>query len=222
MYFVCSQMLIPTRLLLLIHCYFYTLYICFLLSSSVFCWNCEWYHSIRFKPKATLFQKKNPSELSKRKYGNRSIGCYNFRCIWIQYVSRVFVFLFDVFSIISLRMLLFLFHFSADYWYFLLRYFNWFSECCFSVAGKYTIFEGVKLLGNLTWGVAGRNETKLKDTLKEIGAKANDDLTGIPIIIADVNDEGSLQKMAERAKVFLNFASTIPKFNIDQIGKFTV
>lgn len=60
------------------------------------------------------------------------------------------------------------------------------------------------MLRNLTWGVAGRNETKLKDTLKEIGTKANADLTGLPIIIADVNDEGSLQKMAESAKVILH------------------
>lgn len=86
---------------------------------------------------------------------------------------------------------------------FLLRFSTDSLNCCFSLAGKYTIFEGVKLLGNLTWGVAGRNETKLKDTLKEIGTKANEDLTGVPIIIADVNDEGSLQKMAERAKVNL-------------------
>lgn len=70
------------------------------------------------------------------------------------------------------------------------------------------------MLRNLTWGVAGRNETKLKDTLKEIGAKANDDLTGIPIIIADVNDEGSLQKMAERAKVIQNNCNYFTFINI--------
>lgn len=68
-------------------------------------------------------------------------------------------------------------------------------------AGKYTIFEGVKLLENLSWGVAGRDEEKLKRTLKEIGDKADKDLSAIPIIIADVQDENSLQKMAERAKV---------------------
>lgn len=68
-------------------------------------------------------------------------------------------------------------------------------------AGKYTVFEGVKLLENLTWGVAGRDEDKLKRTLKEMGDKAQKDLSAIPIIIADVRDENSLQKMAERAKV---------------------
>lgn len=63
------------------------------------------------------------------------------------------------------------------------------------------MFEGVKLLENLTWGVAGRDEDKLKRTLKEMGDKAEKDLSAIPIIIADVRDENSLQKMAERAKV---------------------
>lgn len=53
----------------------------------------------------------------------------------------------------------------------------------------------------LTWGVAGRDEEKLKKTCKEIGEKANKDLSSLPIIIADVRDEKSLQKMAERAKV---------------------
>jgi len=70
--------------------------------------------------------------------------------------------------------------------------------------GKYTVLEGVKLLEGLSWGVAGRDEEKLKRTLKEIGDKANKDLSGLPIIIADVNDEKSLQKMAERAKVIVN------------------
>lgn len=34
-----------------------------------------------------------------------------------------------------------------------------------------------------------------------MGNKAGKDLSSIPIIIADVKDENSLQKMAERAKV---------------------
>ncbi|XP_031631125.1 saccharopine dehydrogenase-like oxidoreductase [Contarinia nasturtii] len=70
--------------------------------------------------------------------------------------------------------------------------------------GKYTVLEGVKLLENLSWGVAGRDEEKLKRTLKEIGDKCGKDLSAIPIIIADVRDENSLQKMAERAKIIVN------------------
>lgn len=71
------------------------------------------------------------------------------------------------------------------------------------LAGKYTIYEAVqkKLFDGLTWGVAGRNEEKLKKTLKEMGEKADTDLSAIPIIIADVKDETALAKMAERAKV---------------------
>lgn len=68
-------------------------------------------------------------------------------------------------------------------------------------AGKYTVLEGVKLLDGLNWGVAGRNEEKLKATLREIGDKIEKDLSNTPIIIADVLDENSLKRMAERAKV---------------------
>lgn len=70
--------------------------------------------------------------------------------------------------------------------------------------GKYTVLEGVKLLESLTWGVAGRDEEKLKRTLKEIGDKAGKDLSAIPIIVADVRDEHSLQQMAEQAKIIVN------------------
>lgn len=71
----------------------------------------------------------------------------------------------------------------------------------YSIAGKHAILEGIKLLENLKWGVAGRNEEKLKAILKEIGKKGDKDLSDTPIIIADVNDEKSLKEMAERAKV---------------------
>lgn len=57
------------------------------------------------------------------------------------------------------------------------------------------------MLENLSWGIAGRNEEKLKQVLKEMGDKAGKDLSSTPIIIADVKDENSLLKMAERAKV---------------------
>lgn len=67
--------------------------------------------------------------------------------------------------------------------------------------GKHAVLEGVKLLANLTWGVAGRNKEKLEEMLKEIGTKAGTDLSKTPIIIADIKDEDSLKKMCERAKV---------------------
>lgn len=59
----------------------------------------------------------------------------------------------------------------------------------------------MKLLENLSWGIAGRSKEKLQSVLKEIGEKAKKDLSATPIIIADVTDEESLKRMAEKAKV---------------------
>lgn len=63
------------------------------------------------------------------------------------------------------------------------------------------MFEGVKILENLTWGIAGRNKEKLESVLKEVGEKVKKNLSATPIIIADVSDEESLKGMAAKAKV---------------------
>jgi short subunit dehydrogenase-like uncharacterized protein len=70
--------------------------------------------------------------------------------------------------------------------------------------GKYVIREGVKILKNLRWAVAGRNIQKLNETLRGIGDKINVDLSKIPIIIADVKDELSLINMTAQSKVIIN------------------
>lgn len=70
--------------------------------------------------------------------------------------------------------------------------------------GKFTVFEAVKVLEGLTWGVAGRNKEKLEAVLEEMGKKADKDLSMTPIIIADVNDEKSLLEMAKKAKIIVN------------------
>lgn len=70
--------------------------------------------------------------------------------------------------------------------------------------GKYTIYEGVKILKGLKWGVAGRSKQKLESVLEEMGKKAKQDLSKTPIIIADVKDEKSLVEMAKQAKVIVN------------------
>lgn len=57
---------------------------------------------------------------------------------------------------------------------------------------------------SLTWGVAGRSEEKLKETLQEVSKKIEADLSKIPIITADIDDEESLRKMAGRAKIIIN------------------
>lgn len=70
--------------------------------------------------------------------------------------------------------------------------------------GKYTVLHAVKLLSDLKWGIAGRSQQKLESVLKEIGKKADTDLSKIPIIIADVGDELSLEKMARQTKIVVN------------------
>lgn len=67
--------------------------------------------------------------------------------------------------------------------------------------GKYTILNAVKLLTDFKWGIAGRSQQKLEDVLKEMGEKAETDLSKIPIIVANVDDDASLEKMARQAKV---------------------
>lgn len=70
--------------------------------------------------------------------------------------------------------------------------------------GKYTVFEGVKILANLSWGIAGRNKLKLEAVLAEMGRKASTDLSHIPVVIADVEDQDSLVKMARECKIVVN------------------
>lgn len=70
--------------------------------------------------------------------------------------------------------------------------------------GKYTVYEAVKVLENLKWGVAGRNKEKLEAVLKVMGEKAKVDLSKIPIIIADIKDEKSIKEMAEKCKIVVN------------------
>ncbi|EDW84892.1 uncharacterized protein Dwil_GK14366 [Drosophila willistoni] len=72
--------------------------------------------------------------------------------------------------------------------------------------GKYTVYEAVSVLNGLRWGVAGRNREKLQQVLKEMGAKAQKDLSQIPIIVADVFDEASLLEMAKRCRIVVNTA----------------
>ncbi|KFB46018.1 AGAP002652-PA-like protein [Anopheles sinensis] len=70
--------------------------------------------------------------------------------------------------------------------------------------GKYTIFEGIKLLEGLRWGIAGRSRDKLRQVLGEIEKKADKDLSEVPIVTADLKDTDSLKRMAERCKVLIN------------------
>lgn len=70
--------------------------------------------------------------------------------------------------------------------------------------GKYTVYEAVSVLKDLRWGIAGRNREKLQKVLKDMGAKANKDLSDIPIFIADVDNQTSLLKMARACRIVVN------------------
>lgn len=72
--------------------------------------------------------------------------------------------------------------------------------------GKYAIRAAVNVLKNLRWAVAGRNQKKLEQSLQEAGEKVGQDLSKIPIIIADIEDENSLLEMTKQAKVIANCA----------------
>lgn len=71
--------------------------------------------------------------------------------------------------------------------------------------GAAAVHESIKLLSGLRWGVAGRSEAKLRTMLAQVGQRAGgrdlEALDGVQVLIADVNDEDSLLRMAERAKV---------------------
>ncbi|XP_055622734.1 saccharopine dehydrogenase-like oxidoreductase [Toxorhynchites rutilus septentrionalis] len=70
--------------------------------------------------------------------------------------------------------------------------------------GKYTVYEGVKLLANTSWAIAGRTKSKLEAVLVEMGRKSGTDLSHIPIVLADVDDQQSLVRMAQQCKIVVN------------------
>lgn len=72
--------------------------------------------------------------------------------------------------------------------------------------GQYTVEELIQLTGDkpATWGVSGRNKSKLEALLKQIGTKLGKDLSSVEVIVADVDDAKALEAMAARAKVVIN------------------
>ncbi|CAB3363144.1 Hypothetical predicted protein [Cloeon dipterum] len=56
----------------------------------------------------------------------------------------------------------------------------------------------------LTWGIAGRNEAKLKEVLTEVGEKIGKDLSKIDVFVASVNDDLSMKNMTKQCKVLVN------------------
>lgn len=101
--------------------------------------------------------------------------------------------------------------------------------------GQYTVEELIRLSAEkpCTWGIAGRNKSKLESLLKKIGTKLGmyylsariqglpnvrsfltpsssvcffpgKDLSSVEVVVADVDDAKSLEAMAARAKVVIN------------------
>ncbi|XP_031555647.1 saccharopine dehydrogenase-like oxidoreductase [Actinia tenebrosa] len=72
--------------------------------------------------------------------------------------------------------------------------------------GQFVVREVAKnCRGQFKWAVAGRNQGKLEKVLQETANEMDRDLTDeAHIIIADVNDEESLNIMCSRAKIILN------------------
>lgn len=70
--------------------------------------------------------------------------------------------------------------------------------------GKYAIREAVKLLKNYRWAIAGRSRERLESALSEVGKKFDKDLSNVPIIVADINDENSLLNMTRQGQVLVN------------------
>jgi len=66
------------------------------------------------------------------------------------------------------------------------------------------VFSKSSVYGDVKLAVAGRNEGKIRSTLKEVSGYTGVDLTNLPIIIADSGDENSLIQMAKQAKVIIN------------------
>lgn len=75
------------------------------------------------------------------------------------------------------------------------------------VTGVYVVEELHRSADGLRWGVAGRNVDKLRSTLRAAAKNLSLEegaLDNVPIIVADVANEESLQDMAKRTRLVLN------------------
>jgi len=65
-------------------------------------------------------------------------------------------------------------------------------------------FARSKLCDGVTWAIAGRNESRLRKVLDDVGTRTGKNVRDTSIIIADSGDEQSLVDMAKQAKVIVN------------------
>ena len=74
--------------------------------------------------------------------------------------------------------------------------------------GGYVVENLVKTIdqenSDLTWGVAGRSEKKIREVLDEVSKHVGRILDGVQVILADVSDEDSILKMCQRGRIIIN------------------
>ncbi|KAK9871274.1 hypothetical protein WA026_011544, partial [Henosepilachna vigintioctopunctata] len=67
------------------------------------------------------------------------------------------------------------------------------------------VFAKVAREKNLTWGVAGRNEIKIRNVLNQLEEETGDKtIAEVPIILADMYDSESIQVMTSKTRVLVN------------------
>ncbi|KAK4879389.1 hypothetical protein RN001_007535 [Aquatica leii] len=71
---------------------------------------------------------------------------------------------------------------------------------CIKYLDKFTKLHG----RDLSWGIAGRSKVKLMHVLEECSTAMGKDITNIPIIIADVSDNASLNRMTASTRIIIN------------------
>ncbi|KAL3280421.1 hypothetical protein HHI36_017903 [Cryptolaemus montrouzieri] len=75
------------------------------------------------------------------------------------------------------------------------------------LVGRYGVIHLCKLASQkrLTWGVAGRDEERIKDVLQKLKEKTGDKtIADIPIIFGDMYNEESIYEMTSKTKVLIN------------------
>ena len=64
------------------------------------------------------------------------------------------------------------------------------------------VARSAKEIGGIRWAISGRDESKLRTILSQVPEELKNQDTGV--IVCDVNDELSLQEMANKGKIVLN------------------
>ena len=68
-------------------------------------------------------------------------------------------------------------------------------------SGQLVVQDAVTILKDFRWGIAGRNRQRMEALLKQVGKKVKQDLSHIPIIVADVSDKSSIEQMTKQCRV---------------------